>query len=428
MNPVVQRSNTVETSPRLRSTFLNLYADVFWYGVFAGSILVFLSIYAARLGASAFQVGLISSGPALINLLFSLQAARWLEGRSLTGAVYGSAILYRLVYFGFFPLAWFFGNTEQIHLIILLCLMGALPGTLIAIAFNSMFAQVVPSGWRAHVVGWRTALISLAQTGTTLGCGLILDQVRDPLNYQIVFFIGAMGGAMSTLHLKRVHDLYSHQGLGVAGFLRRWRAELLRAAAAFRLSGGPHGKPLLRLDLIRGTFGRFLASYLLFYTCQFVPIPIFPLFFVRELRLTDGEIGLGQVLFNLGMLVGSTLVARLSYRYGHRRVLYVAGALYGVYPLVLAFATDITLYVVASGVGGVIWAIASGAVVNRLMERVPSGDRPAYMALHNVVLNLGILLGSTVGPLLGGLTGLREAILIGAGLRFLAALLLRAWA
>ena len=49
------------------------------------------------------------------------------------------------------------------------------------------------------------------------------------------------------------------------------------------------------------------------------------------------------------------------------------------------------------------------------------------MALHNRVLNLGILAGSLAGPLLGNVVGLQEAVLIAAGLRLLAGIFLKIW-
>jgi len=62
------------------------------------------------------------------------------------------------------------------------------------------------------------------------------------------------------------------------------------------------------------------------------------------------------------------------------------------------------------------------------MERTPDGDCPAYMALHNLALNLGILLSSLAGPLLSASIGLRDAMLVSAGLRFAAGLLFILWA
>ncbi len=53
------------------------------------------------------------------------------------------------------------------------------------------------------------------------------------------------------------------------------------------------GKPLLRLDILRGSFGSSMAAYFFFYACQYAGIPIFPIYYVRMLNLTDGEISLG---------------------------------------------------------------------------------------------------------------------------------------
>jgi predicted MFS family arabinose efflux permease len=49
------------------------------------------------------------------------------------------------------------------------------------------------------------------------------------------------------------------------------------------------------------------------------------------------------------------------------------------------------------------------------------------MALHNLALNLGILCGSVLGPLLGDWIGLRQALAVGGVLRFLGGIALGLW-
>ena len=63
--------------------------------------MAFVSIYAARLGATGLQIGLLTAGPALVNLLFSLPAVSWLDGQPLIRASFWSALLYRLGYLAF---------------------------------------------------------------------------------------------------------------------------------------------------------------------------------------------------------------------------------------------------------------------------------------------------------------------------------------
>jgi len=97
------------------------------------------------------------------------------------------------------------------------------------------------------------------------------------------------------------------------------------------------------------------------------------------------------------------------------------------YPFFLGIARGPVLYLVASLLGGLVWGAISASLINRLMERVPAEQRPAGMALHNLALNLGILVGSLSGPWLGSALGVQPALLVGAGLRFLAGVLLLFW-
>ena len=207
----------------------------------------------------------------------------------------------------------------------------------------------------------------------------------------------------------------------------------LRFADAFRQPPGLRfltraaGRALLRLELLRGSFGPFMLAYFLFYTFQFLTVPIVPLFWVNELHLSDGAISLGNGIFYLVMLLFSTQLARVGQRLGHHRVLALGALFYCSYPLLNSLAHDARLFWVASVIGGGAWALTNGGLVNRLMERVPEDDRPAHMALHNLALNLGILCGSVLGPLLGDWIGLRQALAVGGVLRFLGGIALGLW-
>jgi predicted MFS family arabinose efflux permease len=165
----------------------------------------------------------------------------------------------------------------------------------------------------------------------------------------------------------------------------------------------------------------------LFYAFQTLPAPLFPLAFVRELRMTDGEISLGTALYHGAVLAASTQLGPLTKRWGHRRMLIAGALVYSVYPAFIGAAHDATLYWIASAIGGVTWALAGASLVNRLMERVPQDDLPAHMALYNIALNLGLLGGSLLGPQFASWLGLRQALWLSAGLRMLSGVLFMMW-
>jgi len=411
----------------------HLYWDVFWWGVLAGSSINFIAVYAAHLQATAFQIALLTLGPAVVNLFVSLPAGHWLAGRALDRMVFLTSLGHRAGYVALVVVPWFLSVETQLWVIPLITVVMSVPGTLLAIAFNAMFADAVPPEMRGQVVGRRNALLAVSTTLTSLACGVLLDYLPFPWNYQAVFGVGALGAGLSSYYLSQIRlvgappqrvgqPLNDHARPGLMRF-----TDAVREAVGLRFLTRSGGQALLRLDLLRGSFGWFILAYFLFYLAQHAPIPLFPVLLVQALHLSDGVISVGNALFYITMLIASVILARLGTRFTPRQLLVVGSVSYLVFPLLLTLTHDIYLYWIASLLGGATWGIANGGLVNRLMERVPELDRPAHMALHNLALNLGILGGSVFGPALEGWAGLREALLLCAGLRLAAGLLLWKW-
>ncbi|OGN92619.1 MAG: hypothetical protein A2Y88_07670 [Chloroflexi bacterium RBG_13_48_10] len=170
-----------------------------------------------------------------------------------------------------------------------------------------------------------------------------------------------------------------------------------------------------------------MFAYLAFYTFQYFPVPLFPLAYVERMNLTDGMIGVGTAMFYGTMMLASFRLNYFSTRFGHHKVLVVSAALFPIFPLLLGLGKGAEWFYLACLLGGGINAMLSGAIINRLMDRVPADDRPAHMAIHNLALNLGILAGALLGAASGDLLGLQPALFLGAGLRFLAGGLFLLW-
>jgi MFS family permease len=417
----------------LRSNLHHLYWDILWFGVVAGSTMAFIAIYATRLGGTPLQIGILSAGPAVVNLIFTIPAGRWMENRIMLRVVTRSSIFHRAGYLVMIFLPMILASQIEVRSFIFTTIIMSIPGTFLAISFNALFADVVPPEWRGYAVGRRNALIAVSITLTTLLCGLILDRMIFPLNYQIVFGIGALGAFLSTYHLGRIQlSSIDHKRVNtLIGDLAqpggiRWQ-ETFRQLVGLRFVTRLSGSRILRLDLIKGRFGLFMLSFLIFYTVHYIAIPIFPAFYVNNLALTDGEISLGTALFYIFMMFGSLRLSNFSSRYGHRNVMLIGAMLFCVYPLMLSIAQGAKMFLIASLLGGLISALISGGLINRLMERIPADDRPAHMALHNIALNLGILCGALLGPALANWVDLREALLIAGLLRVGAAGLMVLW-
>ena len=69
-----------------RSNFLHLYLDIAWFGLLSGSAINFLNIYATRIGATAFQIGLIGAMSAVVSLFLAIPTGRWLQTKNTNKA------------------------------------------------------------------------------------------------------------------------------------------------------------------------------------------------------------------------------------------------------------------------------------------------------------------------------------------------------
>ena len=127
------------------------------------------------------------------------------------------------------------------------------------------------------------------------------------------------------------------------------------------------------------------------------------------------------------MLVAAPLLGPLTQRLGNYYLTAGGAILLSSYPLLTALSTDIRLLLITSLVGGLVWAILSGALINRLLELTPENNRPVHLALYNLALNMAMLCGTMLGPLLADGVGLREAMVITFILRVGSGLALARW-
>ncbi len=399
--------------------FIHLYFDMAWFGILTGSAINFLNIYAARIGASGFQIGLLGAMPAVVSLFLSLPAGYWLQRQPVSKAVFWTAVLSRLGYFLWIPLPWLFGNQGQIWALTLITLVMGIPMCGLSVGFNALFAAAVPVEWRASVVGIRNVVQALTFIASSLGTGYLLDHLPFPSGYQVIFVIGAISAAMSTLHLYFIRPkiLPSTPAIPVQGSIQ----EPEQARDTFGWLGS------LRLDIWRTPFRKILLVLFGFHLTQYIVFPLFSIFTVNVIHLTDANIGLGTALFYLTVLLGSTQLSRLEHMVGHHKLTGWGVVGMSIYPLAMSFSHTPLHYYLLSIAGGFAWAMVAGAYANYLLEKIPDDDRPSHLAWYNIILNGAVLLGSLAGPLLAGFIGIGVALFVFGIMRLLAGIAILKW-
>ncbi len=399
--------------------FFHLVMDIFWYGILNGTGIAFISIYVARLGGTPGQLGLLAAAPAVTIILFAIPFGRWLKTKDTGREVVISSFIHRLFYLLWIPIPVLFGNADQIWIYIVITFVMNVPGTILQVGFQDFFADNVPLEWRGYIAGLRNALFALVSVITSIVAGQILIKISFPLNYQIVFLLGFLGAILSSIHIWLV-----------------WK-DAPKASAITKTSPTSNKKRTLQsvfLPDIKEIFKETGRKYLVIMAClfafhfsQFIAIPVFPIYQVNYLHLTDNWISIGNGLFYTTVFIFSTQLAKIARRLGNKRVIALGASMYCLYPLILANSHSVGIFLTAAAVGGIAWALAGGVVYNYILDNMPEGNRSPYLAIYNLILNAAILLGSIIGPEISDLVGITTALYIFAAVRFISGLIIFRW-
>jgi len=408
----------VAIPPEYHATFRHLYFDIAGFGILSGSVINFLNIYATRLGATSLQIGLIGAMAAMVNLFLAIPAGRWLSKQDTRRAIFRTSVYYRIGFLFIIFIPQFLGAAQQIVAIILITFLMAIPLTPLGVGFNALFAEAVPERYRAHVAGTRNVVLAVTFILTSLVSGYILKNITFPIGYQIVFGIGAAGAAISSYHLYFVKPLPS-ESLALPS-----KPE---ADPGQTVSSPRRLATVLRTDILSTPFNKVLLALLAFHLTHNLTVPIYPLYNVRVLELNDNNLGISQALYYLTMLISSTQFRRMVHRFGHKKVTGFGVIGMSLYPLLLAFTSELWQFYAIALIGGFTWAWTNGAYANYMLERIPPNDRPSHLAWYTIILNFGILAGSLSGSVFADQAGLVSALIAFGILRMLAGVYILKW-
>ena len=400
------------------ANFRHLYYDIAGFGILSGSVINFLNIYAARIGATSFQIGLLGAMAAIVNLFLAIPAGRWLTKRNTNRAIFWTSVYYRFGFLFFIFIPKLFSEATQINAIIIVTLFMAIPLTPLGVGFNALFAEAVPDRFRAHVAGTRNVVLAVTFILVSLVSGYLLENLPFPLGYQVVFAIGALGAAFSSYHLYFIKPIADEKTTVPSAP----QADTDQKASAPRKLFSA-----LRADILSTPFRRVLLALFAFHLTHTLTMPVYPLYNVRVLNVNDNHIGISTALYYITMLLGSVQFRRIVHRIGHKNVTGFGLAGMALYPILLAFTTKIWQFYAIALIGGFTWAWVNGAYANYMLERIPPNDRHSHLAWYTIILNIAILGGSLGGSIVADHIGLIYALLLFGVLRILAGFYIVKW-
>lgn len=379
------------------------------FGVVNGGVITFLPVLLARLGATAMVISLLTSLPALVTIAFALPAgaivARWRDMVRLSSYCFYAL---RLAYIPMMA-ALLMDASLAPYLIVLIWALTSIPGTMGNTAFFDVLADSVAPERRATINGVRWALLGLVSALSVSLFGILLVRLTWPANYLTLFGICFVAGICSTVFYSRLEvPLREPQSAPRERIpLRKRLTELagpLHASAGFRL-----------FSLV--TFVMRLGLFL--------PAGLFSLFLVRDLQVSDAWIG-GRTTLELGALtVGYFFWGRMANRLGTWRMLTVAVTAIGVALLLVSQTTAETLWpaLVSGMIGGFFASALDVSLFEWLLAVMPPGERPRYVAMNTLLMNLVAFFVPMGGAALADRTSIPLVLTLAGCVLFVCALL-----
>jgi hypothetical protein len=383
----------VGATPTQRKNFLNVQIDAIGVGL-VGAASPFLPVFLTRLGATNFQVGLLTAMPALAGLFLAIFIGRFLQGRRNIVPWFSGA---SLLYFSSYALAGLMSlvvpRQYVVWAILLIWAAAALPQITRSVAFSVVMNAVAGPKGRYALMSRRWSVLGLTSAITVTVVGQILHRLSFPINYQLVFIGLWVGGAVSYYYARQIElpDVEPQPRTVGLSLPQRFKGYV---------------------NLIRGesAFVSFVAKRLVYVSGSTLAAPLFPLYYVREVQATDDWIGIINTAQTAIMLIGYFLWARQGRVRGSRFVLLWTTLGLSLYPALVASTYRVECIALFAGLAGIFQAGLDLVFFDELMKTVPDQYSATFVSL---VQSLQYLL-AIVTPLLG--TWLADHIGIGGAL------------
>ena len=399
------RRLTATLRPRTQEdgNILYLYVDIAFQGVVAGAGAAYLSVFAVRLGASTFLVGLLASVPALILTLLSLPAGRFVAKQPrLVPVIVRCGSAFNAAYLLVALASWLLPRYAP-QAVVVIWALASVALAFSSVAFVAALGEAVPPSRRGNVISIRYAIHACVAAVTLQITGRVLTWVPFPLNYQVVFLASFLAGTGSIWIIRKMRlpeQRPPAPALAIGSTSQRWRA----AFVALRL---------------QAPFFRYLTSSSVFRLGMSLPNALYSVFWVKHLHLSDGTIALAIALNYGSNVFGYYLWNKVAKRKGRAWVLAASCLGVATYPLLTGLARSSLLILIVSVIGGLFGAGMTVSFMDVLLATAPAEQRSSYVALDSAVGNGTAFLGPLLGSLLANSLGIRIALFMGFAVRVL---------
>ncbi|MBM3127105.1 MAG: MFS transporter [Chloroflexi bacterium] len=388
-----------DLTPTQKKNFLNVQIDGIAIGL-ASAASPFLPVFLARLGATNFQVGLLTAMPGVTGLILAIIVGRFLQTRRQVVPWYSAGRLMVVSCYALTGLVPFIVPYEfQVIAVLVIWAFATLPQTLVNVCFGVVMNAVAGPKHRYDLMSRRWSTLGFVQAVTVAIVGQVLDRLGFPFNYQIVFIGLSLGGLISFYYS-------SHIALPDAEPPPR-SDESARVRA----------RNFVALICSQPEFVSFMFKRFVYISGTTLAVPLFPLYYVRQVQATDAWIGMINMAHTAIMLVGYLFWSHQSKRRGGRFVLLWTTLVMSLYPVLTALTLQVEVIVLYAVIAGIFQAGLDLVFFDELMKTFPAQYSATFVSIAQSLQHLATVAAPLVGTLLADQIGIGGALIVSGALR-----------
>lgn len=397
----VQWFSTPQTSPDIKKqNFVNVQIDAIGVGL-SSAASPFLPVFLARLGASSFEISLLSSMPAVAGFLLSLPLGRFLQRQKNVVPWFSNS---RLIYYSGYSLTGLIGFlVPREHLVLAVLIIWGLvtiPQTITNICFSVLMNSVAGPKGRFELMSRRWSIFGITNAVVVFIIGQILVLISFPINFQVVFITLSLGGLLSyvfSMNIKIPDQAIVHVpgSRSVKSFINEY-TQLVR----------------LYPNFLSFVFKRFV-----FNSGTAMTLPLLPLYFVRVIEASDAWIAAINTAGTATLLIGYFFWIRVSRRKNSRFILLWNAFGLSLYPLLVSIIQQEWVIAILAGITGIFQAGASLVFFDEFMKTVPEEYGATFVSLGQSVEHFALIVSPLIASSLSIWIGVAPALMISGLLR-----------
>lgn len=385
-----------------RRNFRNVQIDAIGVGL-TGAAAPFLPVFLARLGASNFQVGMLTAMPAITGFLLAIPLGQFLQTRTKIVPWFSMTRLGVISCYAITGvIALILPQEYLVNATLLIWALATLPQTVLAITFSVVMNAVAGPRGRYELMTRRWSTLGATTTIAVLLAGQVLDRIEFPYNYPLVFIGLSVGGLISYYFSSQINipDSMPQQN-------EPSRSLVAQARSYFR--------PILS----ERAFISFTLKRFVFLSGTSLATPLLPLYFVRELNASDSWIAAINTTQTAILIIGYFFWSQQSRSKGSRTVLLWTTCGLALYPALVAMTQEVWLIALYAGLAGVFQAGVDLVFFDELMKTVPPEYSATFVSFAQSMQYLSAIIAPLLGTTLADQIGLPAGLLIAAAIRLL---------